>query len=525
MTPPLLARQLVAETALAADITVLEPSFGDGSFLIPLIERLIDLRSGSPRERYVAVMEQNLYGLELDEMLYHRALERIEALFGPLPKTHNLRCADYFRVTQLLFGGFDVVIGNPPFGGTFDAAIEDALDKRYGSYRGHKLKKETYSFFVAKAIEELTAGGQLRFICSDTFLTIKTMHGLRELLLDTGEVEVSDLPGAFDTTKQPMVVLDLKNGLPAESASIRGCTLKRSAIATTPNFSWGLDAELAPLFGGPLLGEFIVGTGGMTIGRNELFVRDIEPDGTVIEPYEFKFFDRPITVDGERERARLNQLSSRLVERIEREETEGATRRAIQPLLLKSPRRVRLPNPDYLPYNKASSERIYAPPSHVVYWRDDGEAVLTFKRDGPWYLHGVGGRPFFKKAGLTWQLVAPRINARYLPNGYILDSGAPCAFLRDDVDARELFVILAWLQTDLATKLLKRVINHTRNIQGKDIERLPYPSWTPLDIRYQAAELVEQQLNCMMAGEPRDTDLDEELEALFLPVGALAAAA
>jgi type I restriction-modification system DNA methylase subunit len=144
---------------LAADTTVLEPSFGDGSFLVSLIERLVELRSGSRRERYVAVMERNLYGVELDKALYHRAIERIEALFGPLPKAHNLHCADYFRVPRLLDDGFDVVIGNPPFGGTFDAAIEDALDKRYGSYRGHKLKKETYSFFVAKAIEELAAGG------------------------------------------------------------------------------------------------------------------------------------------------------------------------------------------------------------------------------------------------------------------------------------------------------------------------------------------------------------------------------
>lgn len=525
MTPPLLARRLVADLDLTADTNVLEPSFGDGNFLVPLIERLIELQPGSPRQRYLAVMKHNVYGVELDEELYQRAIEHIEAQFGALPKTHNLHCADYFSVSQLLSGGFDLIIGNPPFGGTFEAGIEDALDKRYGHYRGHKLKKETYSFFVAKAIEELSPDGDLRFICSDTFLTIKTMRGLRELLLDTGQVEIADLPGSFDTTTQPMVVLDLKSGSPAKSLSIRGRVLKRSAIATTPNFSFGLDAELAPLFGGPLLGESVVGTGGMTIGRNELFVREIEPDGTVTEPYEFEFFDRPITVEGERERARLNYLSPQQLKRIEHEEAEGATRRAIRACPLELPRRVRLPNRDYLPYNRASSGRVYAPPTHMVYWRDEGDAVLTFKRDSAWYLHGVGGRPFFKRAGITWQLVAPRINARYLPEGYILDSGAPCAFLRDGVDQSEMFVILAWLQTDLATKLLKRVINHTRNIQGKDIERLPYPHWTGAQTRRQAARLVERQLSSLMAGEPGDPDLDGELEELFRPAQALAVAA
>ncbi len=72
---------------------------------------------------------------------------------------------------------FGAIIGNPPFGGTFDRHIEDELDRRYGGYWGAKLKKETCSFFIAKALDELAPGGTVAFICSDTFLTIKTMAG------------------------------------------------------------------------------------------------------------------------------------------------------------------------------------------------------------------------------------------------------------------------------------------------------------------------------------------------------------
>ena len=111
---------------------------------------------------------------------------------------------------------------------------------------------------------------------------------------------------------------------------------------------------------------------------------------------------------------------------------------------------VQLPHPDYRLYNKASGARLYAEPSHAIFWRDDGDAVLTFKKNGPWYLHGVGGAPYFGREGLTWQLVAARIKARYLPPGYVLDSGAPCAFLRPDVSNDGLlYFILAWLQTEL----------------------------------------------------------------------------
>jgi hypothetical protein len=154
-----------------------------------------------------------------------------------------------------------------------------------------------------------------------------------------------------------------------------------------------------------------------------------------------------------------------------------------------------------------------------VYWKDDGDAVLTFKKSGPWYLRGVGGGPYFGREGLTWQLVAPRINARYLPPGYILDSGAPCAFLHDGIDADELWFVLGWLQTDLASAILKEVINHTRNIQGKDIERLPYPWWVAESQRRRAIAITRDAVRSLQAGEPIDANaLAEELGSLLAPV-------
>jgi hypothetical protein len=320
-----------------------------------------------------------------------------------------------------------------------------------------------------------------------------------------------------------MVVLDLLLGEPADGAALRGQWLPRAAMEQTQNLSWGLRAEHAPYFAGPALSEFVMATGGMTIGKNDLFVRAIQPGGTIEEPYEFEFFDRPVTLDGELARARLNRLSPRLRARAAEQERRGETRRALRVHERPTPLRIKLPHPDYRPYNKARPARVYVEPSHAVYWREDGDAVLTFKRDGPWYLHGVGGQPYFGREGITWQLVAPRINARYLPPGFILDSGAPCAFLRDGVSRRELFVVLGWLQTALATRLQKEVVNHTRNIQGKDIERLPYPHWVPQQRLDDAAVMVEHELMRAMNGIQVATDLSRRLDAIFEPAAALAA--
>ena len=51
---------------------------------------------------------------------------------------------------------------------------------------------------------------------------------------------------------------------------------------------------------------------------------------------------------------------------------------------------------------------------------------------------------------------------------------------------------MAWCISDLANEILKNVINHTRNIQGKDIERLPYPFWIDDDIK---KFIIERTLN------------------------------
>jgi hypothetical protein len=143
---------------------------------------------------------------------------------------------------------------------------------------------------------------------------------------------------------------------------------------------------------------------------------------------------------------------------------------------------------------------VYKEPKFVVFWKDEGDAVLTFKKNGNWYLHGIGGQKFFKKQGMTWQLVAPRINMKFLPAGYILDSGAPCGFLRDGVEEDEFWFIFGWSITEKATEILKTVINHTRNIQSKDVERLPYPVWVSPAKKAKAIALTKKLVEEGMSG-------------------------
>ena len=484
-TPAALAQRCVADLALTPQSTVLEPSAGDGAFVFPLIARFMALHRGSQAERLRRTLCENVVAVEIDPTAHAAMLAAVEQQWGSLPVGHRLVCGDFFRLPLPDASAFDIVVGNPPFGGTIEPAIQDPLDGRYGWRDGLKIKKETYSFFIVRCVEMLRAAGRLRFICSDSFLTIPTMKGLREFLLNRGQTSIATIEDAFAETTQPMVLLDFARTGHTEALHVDGRALHRDTINLTGNRSWQISESFAPLFAGPKLGDLMVASSGMTIGRNDLFVREIV-DGAIVEPYEFHFRQEPITLERELERARLGHISDARQARILAQQRRGETQRTVDAVPLTVPRRVELPHPDYCPYNKATSDLGFAPPRHAIFWRDEGDAVITFKKSGNWYLHGVGGMPYFKREGLTWQLIAPSLNVRYLPAGYILDSGAPCAFQRDGVDQEELWFILGWCLTPLCTRILKDVLNHTRNIQSKDFERLPYPFWVPAKGKRQA---------------------------------------
>lgn len=490
MTPVHLSKSIVSRLDINIDSLILEPSFGDGSFIIAIIDKLMD--QGLSLE---LILQNILYGVELDTRLYQETLDKIKLKWGRLPK-HNLVNADFFETDFQI--KFTHIIGNPPFGGTIDYKYQTKLESIYGKRFGLKIKKETYSFFTIKSVDLLNYGGKLVFICSDTFLSIKTMSGLRKFFQKTGFTQVTKLENFSEETKYPMVIIDYQKDRSEDHLIVDSVKLKFELVDMTPNHSWSMGESWSKYFSGDNLSKYILASGGLSTGKNEYFIRDII-DGEITETYSFEYFQDPITLEKEISKAKLNKLGERKILEIKEKEKLGQSVENVR-ITPCQPYKVKLPNSDYSYYNKATNKVLWSEPGTAIYWKDNGKAVLTFKKNGNWYLHGVGGANFFKKEGLTWQLISKRINARYLPEGYILDNSSPVAILRDGVNPDELYFILGWLLTDLATSIQKEVINHTKNIQNKDIERLPYPHWVNIQSKSKAIELVKSGIKSKKEG-------------------------
>ena len=87
-------------------------------------------------------------------------------------------------------GGFDVVIGNPPYvlgRETFADELKQYLSKNYFVFGG---KYDLYIYFTEKAIDLLKADGKLGFILPNTLLANENAIKLRQLLLDKSQLSV-----------------------------------------------------------------------------------------------------------------------------------------------------------------------------------------------------------------------------------------------------------------------------------------------------------------------------------------------
>lgn len=83
-------------------------------------------------------------------------------------------------------GGFDAVIGNPPYGATFGKSEKQYLDSAYSVAEGNY---ESFAFFLEKGAGLLGKKGLLGFIIPDTWFSIKSAAKLRKYVLEKGFIQ------------------------------------------------------------------------------------------------------------------------------------------------------------------------------------------------------------------------------------------------------------------------------------------------------------------------------------------------
>lgn len=146
-------------------------SCGEGAFL-----------AGALRHGFAA---ERVYGLDVDPQL----LPGWQALFPPPARPH-LALAD--GLLGPMTEAFEVVVGNPPFGGSPDPAVLPHLTGVYRWWRlgrrgGGSFPRELW--FLERSLRLLRPGGLLGLVLPEGFLANKRWRPQREELLRRAQME------------------------------------------------------------------------------------------------------------------------------------------------------------------------------------------------------------------------------------------------------------------------------------------------------------------------------------------------
>lgn len=198
---------------------LLEPAFGGGDFLLPVIERLLRAwRAARPKGAAPEELGASIRAVELHHATFQRTRAAVAALLereGFAPSTAEMLAQRWLVQSDFLLAeledAFDVVVGNPPY--IRQELIPAPLLAEYRArYQTLYDRADIYIPFIERSLSLLSDGGTLAFICSDRWMKNRYGGPLRRLVAERYHlkvyVDMVDTP-AFQTavTAYPAITI------------------------------------------------------------------------------------------------------------------------------------------------------------------------------------------------------------------------------------------------------------------------------------------------------------------------------
>lgn len=206
------------EVDLVKRVRIIDPACGSGSFLIKAYQKLEDywhknsdfsqltLYSKEFYSRRLDILRENIFGVDLDpkavEIAQLNLLLKLSEKKQKLPYLReNIKVGnslvDDKEITKHPFdwnsefgkvmdeGGFDIVIGNPPYGLVFELEEKDFLEKRLPTFRRNN---DLYVAFMELGLNILREGGIFSFIVPNTYLIGSYFDSLKRAILKRAKI-------------------------------------------------------------------------------------------------------------------------------------------------------------------------------------------------------------------------------------------------------------------------------------------------------------------------------------------------
>jgi type I restriction-modification system DNA methylase subunit len=263
----------------AKKLRILDPACGSGSFLIRAYEEMLryyqekktkkikprkgEQKLGLPEEKLrlsidekKSILIQHIFGVDIDEqavevtklslmlkmldgehgiptgrgilpMLDKNIICGNSLISGNALELHEFFGEDWYMVTPFNWedefpqimkdeDGFDIVIGNPPWGAEFSKKVVSYIRSAYRTAQG---ELDSYSIFIERSVNLLKARGFYGAIMPDTWLSIINASNLRKWLLSNFSIQklIGLNESVFGQATVDPLIMILKNTKPPKN--------------------------------------------------------------------------------------------------------------------------------------------------------------------------------------------------------------------------------------------------------------------------------------------------------------------
>jgi len=169
---------------------ILEPSFGDGAFLMKMIERLITFcLELNYSKTEIETQLTYIYGIEIDEELFGITQCKIKELllsYGlDCYEKINLYCMDAINFNDT--ENFDFVVGNPPYVRVHN--IETSIKDKIRAFEFCKGQLDLYIAFFEMGLSLLNQNGKLAYITPNSYFKNSSQREFRDYLVKNNLLE------------------------------------------------------------------------------------------------------------------------------------------------------------------------------------------------------------------------------------------------------------------------------------------------------------------------------------------------
>ena len=257
--------------------TILEPSFGDGEFLIPITRRLLNSyeRQLHYRHRPVEDLGDSVRAVELNDTAFERTEDRLKStmLEAGLSAPDVRSILDRWLIhgdflLEHLPSSFNYVVGNPPY--VRQELIPDVLVREYRRHFSTIYDRaDLYIPFIEKSLLLLSQQGILGFICADRWMKNRYGGPLRRLV-----AERFHLKYYVDMTGTP-AFLSQVTAYPAVTV-ISDEEPGTTRLAHKPMVDASSLSALAQALRNPVYGSNVTEVGGIVSGSDPWVLEDFD---------------------------------------------------------------------------------------------------------------------------------------------------------------------------------------------------------------------------------------------------------